>query len=595
MSKRYTGSRLALLLMVVAMLVGLSGLVASPVAAADNGTVISNGVGPNNRPSLGTSPDGTTICVVWSTFGDAPRTYARIFDFAQQLWKPGLNEAPHDVTKGSGSGTQGGSPRCTVDATGRTHVVWAEGGSKFIRYSMLAAGANPAVPSNWTDPITISSETDSQNPDVATLYADSLGRVWLAYVADDGGYTIFVRNWGPGSGWSGAQRVTGGNGHFPRIAVDNAGYVHVIFWQGGGGIRYSYRDPGTGQFISDVQLPGSGGAIQNTGLAVDRETGAVHAVYINYAGSGDNSRVVRYVKKSGSTGTNFSNPVDLTDQGNHVVPRLGFSQTGRLIMVTDKRDSNPSQIVYNVSNNNGTSWVGATGLTNSGVNAFDPGLTVSDNGAGYVAFWNKFGDTINFAVLFPAPPPPRCGSFQDVAETNAACDAILFLTQQGIINGYATRPPTFGPTDPVQRAQMAAFIVRALDWESRPQSPKTFSDFGDLMGELKTASLILANACDQDSCVISGYGDGRFGPTDRVTYAQVISFVSRAFVIDGRWTESSQSHPYQGVPAVHENDVRTFHSNADVIPGAPTTEGGWSQPAPRAWVALVLYQALAPR
>jgi hypothetical protein len=43
---------------------------------------------------------------------------------------------------------------------------------------------------------------------------------------------------------------------------------------------------------------------------------------------------------------------------------------------------------------------------------------------------------------------------------------------------------------------------------------------------------------------------------------------------------------------VHQADARTYHAYAGTIPDAPTTEADWSQPAPRAWVARVLYQAL---
>jgi hypothetical protein len=203
-------------------------------------------------------------------------------------------------------------------------------------------------------------------------------------------------------------------------------------------------------------------------------------------------------------------------------------------------------------------------------------------------------DLIRLVNLDDDPPPGCASGFADVPDDHPACAAIAALSSRQIIRGYATTPPTFGPSDPVQRAQMAAFLVRGLEWQGRPTGPRSFSDFGQLVGELRTASLILANACEGNACVASGYGDGRFGPTDRVTHAQVISFVARAFQLDPNydWQPSGAAHPYSGVPAVHDADVRTYHAAAGTIPQAPTTQAAWNQPAPRAWVAMVLYQAL---
>jgi S-layer homology domain len=192
---------------------------------------------------------------------------------------------------------------------------------------------------------------------------------------------------------------------------------------------------------------------------------------------------------------------------------------------------------------------------------------------------------------------PCARRFTDVLDTDSACAAIAALTEKGTISGYATTPPTFGPGDNVQRAQMAAFIVRALAWQDHPTGPHAFSDFGALFSELRTASLILANACDESGnhCVIQGYGDGRFGPTDQITYAQAVTLIARAFELDGtyRWSpQPNATQPYSGVPSVHDEDIRTYVHHAGAIPDAPTTATDWNTPAPRAWVARILFQAL---
>ncbi len=208
----------------------------------------------------------------------------------------------------------------------------------------------------------------------------------------------------------------------------------------------------------------------------------------------------------------------------------------------------------------------------------------------------------------PVAAAGPCAGFADVLDSNVACEAIAALTSRSIINGYATAPPTFGPNDPVQRAQVAAFLVRALAWSGEATTPRTFTDFGSLIEALRMASLILANKCDETGlCVARGYEAATctarnltapcFGPNDSVTYAQVISFVARAFQFDSAYEWQPQPNgamPYFGVPVVHQPDVQTYYAYAGGIPDAPMTEANWSQPAPRGWVARVLYQALGP-
>jgi S-layer homology domain len=185
-----------------------------------------------------------------------------------------------------------------------------------------------------------------------------------------------------------------------------------------------------------------------------------------------------------------------------------------------------------------------------------------------------------------------------VSNADPACPAIYALSQAGVIKGYDTAPPTFGPGDDVQRAQQAGFLVRALGWGGMPTGPRDFNDFDGLVQELQDASLILANACavpaDDTTCVARGYGDGRFGPTDPVSHAQAIELIARAFALDPThaWAPAPPGCAAAGVPAVHAGAVCTYLANAGAIPDAPTTQAGWDAPASRAWVAMVLWQAL---
>ncbi|MFN8515279.1 MAG: S-layer homology domain-containing protein [Chloroflexia bacterium] len=242
---------------------------------------------------------------------------------------------------------------------------------------------------------------------------------------------------------------------------------------------------------------------------------------------------------------------------------------------------------------NDTGQVG-NGTSGSGVVQTTP-AAVSGTGPGGVALTAIVGGTVHSLASGDASDP-YCAGFVDLPANDPACPAVAVLTQQGTIRGYAGVPPRFGPTDNVQRAQVAAFLVRALAWQAHPTGPRTFTDLAGLATELRNSSLIVANTCDSNGlCVAYGYGDGRFGPTDPVSHAQVITFITRAFRLDPvqAWVpQPGDPQPYTGVPAVHDTDVRTFVHYAGPIPGAPSTAAGWNAPASRAWVAQLLYQAL---
>lgn len=406
-----TNSRLRMwrvfLPMMVCLLVG-GGLFtlpfAQPVAAANDGYSISNGEGPNHRPSIAISPDSSKVCNVWTTFNNSPnQTYVRIYSTATGAWSPDLSQSAVNVSRNGDGSAQGNTARCAIDGAGRTHVVWVEYPDGRVRYSMLPAGADAGNSNNWTSPIDVTSaagEGDGQNPDIVSIFADANGSVWLAYWSlNNNG--VYVRNWVNGSGWSGATKVSASGGKHPRIGADNQGYVHVIYQQSGAGMRYSYRDASTGQWNIDNAVPGAGGLIEQSGIAVDRDSGDVHIVFTVQLGGDDNTRVVRYIKKSGRTGTNFNSQQDLTGQGNHVVARIAWSPSGKLTMVSDKRDSRTVTIA--TSNNNGASWSGASDLTSGNASQAWPSVAMDAAGNSYINYWT--GESINFVQLGSASNP----------------------------------------------------------------------------------------------------------------------------------------------------------------------------------------------
>jgi len=501
---------------------------AQPVAAATDGYSISNGAGPNHRPSMAISPDSSKVCNVWTSFNNSPnQTYVRIYSTATGTWSPDLSQSAFNVSRNGDGSAQGNTARCAIDGAGRTHVVWVEYPDGRVRYSMLATGADPANSANWTSPIDVTSaagDGDGQNPDIVSIFTDVNGSVWLAYWSlNNSG--VFVRNWVNGSGFSGATRVSASGGKHPRIGVDNAGYVHVIYQQSGAGMRYSYRDASDGQWSINNVVPGAGGLIEQSGLAVDRDSGDLHIVFTVQLGGDDNTRVVRYIKKTGRTGTNFNSQQDLTGQGNHVVARIAWSPSGKLTMVSDKRDSRTVTIA--TSNNNGASWSGANDLTSGNANQAWPSVAMDNAGNSYITYWT--GDNINFVQLGSVAATPST-RFADVPTNYWAYNQIEQFAARGITTGCETNNAgqrLYCPERGVTRAEMAVFIDRTLGQGPIEDGRQTFADVPPSYWAYglieRFYTLGITTGCGNDD-----QGRLLYCPDRGVTRAEMAVFIDRA-------------------------------------------------------------------
>jgi len=180
----------------------------------------------------------------------------------------------------------------------------------------------------------------------------------------------------------------------------------------------------------------------------------------------------------------------------------------------------------------------------------------------------------------------------DVPASTPGVDAIAQLAARGIIKGYGDG--VFGPDAPIVRAQLAALIVRTFAWDTvSPNRALPFSDLGGIDPELQRAIAILAS-----KGILNGYGDGTFGPTDRVLHIQVISFITRGMVQAGYWQAVTVDDPtlYPNVPLAsgHRLDLLTYTKYAGALPDRALGQAwpDWDQPASRGWTARVLWQAL---
>ncbi|MEN6327430.1 MAG: S-layer homology domain-containing protein, partial [Syntrophomonas sp.] len=117
--------------------------------------------------------------------------------------------------------------------------------------------------------------------------------------------------------------------------------------------------------------------------------------------------------------------------------------------------------------------------------------------------------------------------FQDIAH-HWAKDAVNDMGSRMVISGAGQ--DTFEPDRDITRAEFAAIIVRALGLKPGTGSNQ-FTDVSDKdwYGDyVKTAS---------ENKIISGYGDGQFGPEDRISREQAFAMIARTMDITGLKTE----------------------------------------------------------
>lgn len=188
-----------------------------------------------------------------------------------------------------------------------------------------------------------------------------------------------------------------------------------------------------------------------------------------------------------------------------------------------------------------------------------------------------------------APRP----AFADLATDARTNDAIAQLAARGIIKGYGDG--SYGPADPILRAQMAALIVRALGWDGAAGGPTPFDDRDGVDAELWRAIGQLATRG-----IARGYGDGTYRPRDPVLHIQAISFVTRALIAAGSWQaqpDDPRLFPEITAASGHRTDLLTYLHYVGALPrlapgAAWSGPDGWEGAATRAWFAELLWRAL---
>lgn len=125
-----------------------------------------------------------------------------------------------------------------------------------------------------------------------------------------------------------------------------------------------------------------------------------------------------------------------------------------------------------------------------------------------------------------APPPATGAVFADVPATSWAAPWIEQLATDALTRGCSAVPPLYCPAQPLTRAEMAVFLLRAKHGGSYTPPPATGVLFTDVSAGHWAASWIEQLAVEE---ITAGCAPGLYCPGDPVTRAQMALFLTRTF------------------------------------------------------------------
>lgn len=169
-----------------------------------------------------------------------------------------------------------------------------------------------------------------------------------------------------------------------------------------------------------------------------------------------------------------------------------------------------------------------------------------------------------------AYPASAASSFPDVEENAEYVEAVEYVNAMEIMVGDENG--NFNPDKTVTRAEMATIVCRMVG-ETENLSPSLV--FSDVPGN-HWANKYIGKAVELG--IIIGYGNGKYGPSDNLTYEQTVAMIIRALGGTGMADELG------GYP----NGFISIAEEYGFLEGT-TFEIG--HPIPRADVAVILYNS----
>ena len=164
--------------------------------------------------------------------------------------------------------------------------------------------------------------------------------------------------------------------------------------------------------------------------------------------------------------------------------------------------------------------------------------------------------------------------FPDVPYDADYAEVVNTLAELGIVKGddYGN----YNPDSTITRAEFATMMCRLLGVEDEALAIMS-SSFSDVPAGHWAVGYVAKAA---ELGLVSGYGDGRFGPADTLTYEQAVAVIIRAFEYPEELIESFGGWPYGYI---------TIAMNAGAL---DNVSGTLSQPIIRISVATIIHNML---
>lgn len=169
------------------------------------------------------------------------------------------------------------------------------------------------------------------------------------------------------------------------------------------------------------------------------------------------------------------------------------------------------------------------------------------------------------AMVFPG----MAASFPDVASGADYAEAVDYVSDMGLMVGDKTGK--FHPDQAVTRAEMATILCNMLgETENLSTDGSVFTD----VPADHWANRYVVKAAELG--LVSGYGNGKFGPSDQVTYEQAITMVVQAMSL-GDYALAAGGYP---------DGYITVAQEFGLVRGLSSSVGS---PMPRSEIAILIY------
>lgn len=176
-----------------------------------------------------------------------------------------------------------------------------------------------------------------------------------------------------------------------------------------------------------------------------------------------------------------------------------------------------------------------------------------------------------FSVWVIFPHTSDAARFSDVNPNDEYGRAIEKLVELGIVGGYEDQ--TFRPTNNITRAEVAKIMVGVKQLQDYTNS-STIQDYLDVPNTLWSFNYIKTA---KENNIMDGYGNGYFGPDDKLTRGQMAHLLKKALLLsEGPSTlpftdVPSNAYYFGGIASLYSNEITKGVSETSFAPDSPIT------------------------